>query len=126
MLSAMIMSALILVTFVFQLWAVFCKRLVGMPGERLRFENGTIFINDQPADVPKVLQGRCRATIPNERNPRYTGGQTIVLGGNEYFLIGDNIDISGDSRYFGPTNRADLIGVVDLMYWPIDRLRIVR
>ena len=106
---------------------LFCKRLIALPGERLRFEKGGIFINDQAVDVPPVLAGRCRASTPGaEKYCKYKEGQTITLGTDEYFFIGDNIDISGDSRHEGPSDHASLVGVVDLIYWPLARSRIVR
>jgi signal peptidase I len=106
--------------------AIYVKRLIGLPGEHVRFDGGTIYINDQPANVPAILAGRCRASTPGWTEPRYAEGQTISLGSDEYFFIGDNIDISGDSRHAGPSNRSSLVGVVDFIYWPFDKMKIVR
>jgi signal peptidase I len=108
---------------------VYCKRLVALPGERLRFDQGTIFINDKAADVPPVLAGRCHAAIADENfapMARYRDGQTIQRGPNECFLMGDNVELSYDSRMTGPLPRSALIGVVDLMYWPLNKIHIFR
>lgn|GEM_PF-4484175 len=107
---------------------IFCKRLIGLPGERLRFEGGNLYVNDQQISVPPVLVGHCYAYPPpiDSTSARYQEGQTITLGNDEYFFIGDNADESGDSRLHGPSHRADLVGVADLIYWPIGRLHIVR
>jgi signal peptidase I len=104
----------------------YCKRLIALPGERLRFENGGIFINDRAVQVPVVLSGKCRASVPGIANPRYQDGQTIALGPDEYFFVGDQIDLSADSRIAGPSTRSSIVGVVDLIYWPFARMRIVR
>jgi signal peptidase I len=106
----------------------YVKRLVALPGERLRFDGGGVFINDQPVTVPAVLAGKCHAKLPGGARPetRYYDGDTITLGPDEYFLIGDNIDISADSRINGPSKSADLIGVIDLIYWPLGKFRVVR
>jgi signal peptidase I len=107
----------------------FCKRLIALPGERLRIEGGTIYINDKPADgIPPVLAGRCRAAMPGpgRRLTRYEDGQTIALAADEYFFIGDNLDISGDSRSYGPSKTSALVGVIDVIYWPPAKARIVR
>ncbi|CAN5485849.1 hypothetical protein BH09PLA1_BH09PLA1_05560 [soil metagenome] len=108
--------------------AQYVKRLVGLPGERLRFDEGGVFINDQPVKVPPVLAGRCRASYPHQRwqEARYHDGDTIVLGADEYFFIGDNIDISADSRISGPSKESALIGVVDWIYWPLRKFRLTR
>jgi len=40
-------------------------------------------------------------------------------------MMGDNRTDSGDSRQFGPMPRADIIGEAFLIYWPLNRLRIL-
>ena len=108
--------------------AVFCKRVVGLPGERLRFDQGQVYVNGQAVAAPLVLEGRCHAHpsgIPPQQ-ARYQDGDTIVLGDNDFFLIGDNVDASVDSRMHGPSDRSSLVGVVDLVYWPPSKARILR
>jgi len=108
--------------------ATYCERLVGLPGERLRFEHGTIYINGQATTPPSVLAGLCHArpaAIPPSQG-RYRDGETIALGGDEYFLICDNVDRAFDSRMRGPSPASSLVGVVDWIYWPLSRARIVR
>jgi len=108
--------------------AIYCKRLIGLPGEQLRFDQGTIYINDKPVIAPPVIAGQCHAS--SDRIPayqaRYKDGETIALGDNEYFLICDNVNASIDSRMSGPSVRSSLVGVVDLTYWPPRAARIVR
>jgi signal peptidase I len=107
---------------------VYCKRLIGLPGERLRFENGNIFINDKLMTAPAVIAGRCHASVPSmpPDDIKYRDGQTIVLGADEFFFIGDNLDISVDSRWQGPSKRTALVGVADLLYWPQGRFSVLR
>ena len=105
---------------------VFCKRLLALPNETLAFDGqGGVTIDGRPVAVPPVLAGRCRAALPTGQ-PRYADGEPIRLAAGQYFFIGDNVDRSWDSRNMGPTNAADLIGVVDLIYWPPAEARIVR
>ncbi len=103
----------------------FCKRVIGMPGERLRFENGNVYINDKMIQLPSHLQGRLTFDYPGAFRMLYENGQTIQLQ-DEYFAIGDNVEKSNDSRFTGPIKKANLIGVVDLRYWPVKRLKIFR
>ena len=107
---------------------LYCKRLVGLPGERLRFEDGSLFVNDQPVEAPAVLAGRLRTTVPNMPPGMflYEEGETIQLGPTDYFVVGDNLDRSNDSRLEGPTDAANLVGVVDLVYWPPRNASILR
>lgn len=107
---------------------LYCKRLVGLPGERIRFERGSLFVNDQPLEAPAVLAGRLRTTVPNVPPGMilYEEGETIQLGPTEYFLIGDNLERSNDSRLEGPTDVEHLVGVIDLVYWPPRNAAILR
>ncbi|MEX2142444.1 MAG: signal peptidase I [Pirellulales bacterium] len=104
-----------------------CKRLVGLPGESLRFQNGTLYVNDEALSGPEVLAGRYSAELADAPElTRYRDGQTIQLGDEEYFFVGDNVERSKDSRTDGPTDREKLIGVVDLIYWPFNRITVLR
>jgi signal peptidase I len=108
--------------------AIYCQRLIGLPGETLRFDQGGVFVNDQPVALPAVLAGRCHASpaaVPANM-ARYRDGESIVLGNDDYFLIGDNVDVSADSRLAGPTPASSLVGVVDLVYWPLPKARVMR
>jgi signal peptidase I len=104
---------------------MYCKRVIGLPGETLRFDNGQIYINDQVQTAPAVVSGRLTANMPL-RMSRYRDGQTISLGPAEFFVIGDNLPNSADSRFSGPSNTADIVGVMDLQYWPLSKFAVKR
>ena len=106
----------------------FCKRLIGLPGERLRFENGNLYVNDQLTQPPPVLAGKLHASADGFKGGpwKFADGETISLGPDEFFFVGDNIAISADSRVNGPSDRTALIGVVDAIYWPLGRFRVLR
>lgn len=114
----------------FQGPAIYCKRVIGLPGERLRFEGGNLYVNDKRVEPPALLAGRFRLPDTGRSFPpypvHYQEGQTITLGKNEFFFIGDNADVSLDSRLLGPSDRSALVGVADLMYWPLSRFHILR
>lgn len=111
----------------FQGPSVYCKRVIGLPGERLRFESGNLYVDDKLMVPPAVLAGHFKVFEDSYAYPvHYHEGQTITLGKNEFFFIGDNADISLDSRLLGPSDCSTIVGVVDLIYWPLSRFRIVR
>ena len=107
---------------------VFCKRIVGLPGETLTFDgNGGITVDGVAAAMPPVLAGRCHA-VPTYAAPggqRYADGVPIRLGPRQVFLIGDNVNQSYDSRMMGPADVSALIGVADLAYWPPTHARLL-
>jgi signal peptidase I len=89
----------------------FVKRLVGLPGDRIALERGVLRINGEREDEPYVNGG-----------PPGPDFAVRTLGPDEYFMMGDNRAQSCDSREWGPVNRADLIGPVFAVYWPLTRL----
>lgn len=82
------------------------KRVVGIPGDTVRIEDGTVYINDQQLVEPYEIQ-------------KTQGTQTVTLGADEYFVLGDNRGSSSDSRSFGSIKRTVIKGKVWLVYWPI-------
>jgi signal peptidase I len=79
----------------------FVKRLIGLPGEAVREQNGTVFINGKRLNEPYVKSGR----RDNE-----TGTWHVPKG--DYFFMGDNRAQSCDSRRWGAVPRNALIGEV--------------
>jgi signal peptidase I len=76
------------------------KRLVGLPGEKIEISEGQVRINDAILDEPyEVIASQSDARL-------------IVLGTDEYFVLGDNRPNSSDSRSFGPITGANIIGRV--------------
>lgn len=89
----------------------FVKRVVGLPGERLSAHGGRVFVNGRRIDEAAYLQrGVFTALLPT----------TVPQG--TYFVMGDNRGDSCDSRAWGTVPRRNVIGRVDLTYWPPLRL----
>ncbi|HSX19400.1 MAG TPA: signal peptidase I [Candidatus Saccharimonadales bacterium] len=84
----------------------YIKRVIGLPGETVKVQDGTVFIGDQELKEPYETQ-------------KTQGSETLTLGVDEYFVLGDNRGASSDSRAFGPIKRSSFKGKVWLVYWPI-------
>jgi signal peptidase I len=89
----------------------FVKRLVGLPGDRIALQRGVLRINGEPVEESYVNGG-----------PPGPDFAQRTMGPDEYFMMGDNRAQSCDSREWGPVTRADLIGPVFAVYWPLTRL----
>jgi signal peptidase I len=80
--------------------AVYIKRIVGLPGERIAITDGTVRINGQSLDEPYV-RNRSAWTLPE-----------VQLGSDEYFLIGDNRGMREEEHDFGRAHRSRIVGKV--------------
>ena len=95
----------------------YIKRIIGLPGETVRIEeDGTIYINDEPLEEDYGYE-----TI----SPSMIGraGEDIVLGEDEYFVMGDNRNDSKDSRFeeVGNIHRDELEGKAAFRIWPLSK-----
>lgn len=97
------------------LWPVdpeqnFVKRVIGLPGDHIKIDRGTVRVNGEPLDEPYV-EHRTRQSLAAR-----------TVDPDSYFVLGDNRAQSDDSRHWGDVPRKNVIGEVSLAYWPFDRL----
>ncbi|MFA5994906.1 MAG: signal peptidase I [Patescibacteria group bacterium] len=97
----------------------FIKRLIGLPGETVKINDGKIYINDQLLDETVYLSAQVVTTS-------FVGYRNIKLGSDEYFVVGDNREHSQDSRRFGPIKQASIIGRVWIRVWPFTQFTIYK
>ncbi len=93
----------------------FLKRVIGLPGERVKVDGNKVIVYNDANPQGMVLT----ESYLTEETP---GTITITLGQNQYFVMGDNRDASFDSRRFGAIDKADIVGRVWLRGWPVSRL----
>ncbi|MFC1658665.1 signal peptidase I [Candidatus Omnitrophota bacterium] len=98
----------------------FIKRLIATEGEVVQITDGDIFIDGQRIDESKILGGEREYAARGE----YGIGEIEVPEGC-YYVLGDNVQVSSDSRYWGFVPEEDLIGKAVFLYWPFNRLKII-
>ncbi len=113
---------IIVFPFKYQENTFYIKRIIGLPGETVQIdEQGTIYINGEvlPENYGREI---IRAeTVGIAANP-------IILGEDEYFVMGDNRNSSMDSRteIVGNIKREDIIGRAWIRIWPLNKLGILK
>ncbi len=87
------------------------KRVIGCEGDRIEIIDGELYLNNDLIKYEYYI-------FDEEDNASY------IIGKNQYFVLGDNISVSEDSRSFGLINESDIIGRVILIFSPKDRFRL--
>lgn len=91
--------------------SVFVKRIIGLPGDTLEIRGDQLYVNGEPYPESYVHGG----AVGGAFGP-------VILSEGQYFMMGDNRYQSCDSRQWGAVPRANLIGPVFALYWPVPRL----
>lgn len=91
------------------------KRVVGLPGELVEIRDQEVYINGERLDEPYIKE-------PCTRQCRDRQWQ---LEDDEYFVMGDNRNVSNDSRAFGPIKHSAIIGEALFRYWPLNAIGFI-
>ena len=94
----------------------YIKRVIGVPGDHIRIIDGQVYVNDQPL---------AESYVPSEYFDARSMFETTVPE-NSYFVLGDHRSMSNDSRDFGAVSQKYIFGKAVLVYWPVDKLSMVR
>jgi signal peptidase I len=97
----------------------YIKRIIGLPGETVQIIDGDIYIN---GEVLEESYGREVIRDPG------TAADPIVLGDDEYFVLGDNRNESSDSRdpSVGVIHRKDIVGRAWVRIWPLSSFGVLK
>jgi signal peptidase I len=112
------------------------KRVIGVPGDRIHLRDGKVYLNGKLQDEPYAIHSRgdynaYRDDFPAVHPTRddqlapawqlteqdHIDGEDIVVPSNAYFGMGDNRDVSYDSRYWGFIPRENVVGRPGFIYW---------
>lgn len=88
------------------------KRVIGLPSESIMYSDNKLYING------KVIED-------NYSKSETENFENIILKDNEYFVMGDNREVSKDSRVIGPVNIKNIKGKTNLVIFPFNKIGIV-
>ena len=94
----------------------FIKRVIGVPGDRVQIDQGTVMVNGA------ALQ---EAYVPREYHDQQSMAAMVVQP-DEYFVLGDHRSSSNDSRAWGTVPRHYIYGKAVFVYWPLDKLGLLK
>jgi len=114
----------------------FVKRVIGMPGDRLRLDGKQLYVNGRIADegfkvhkMPSLDDFRdnfpaasAASAYPEwaDALPNHVQDGWLVVPEGRYFVMGDNRDSSSDSRYWGFVPRENILGKPLVIYWSLE------
>lgn len=113
---------IIVFPFQFQDNTYYIKRIIGLPGETVQImDDGSIYINGEKLEENYGMEVIKPETIGRAAEP-------IELGGDEYFVMGDNRNNSSDSRtdMVGNIKRENIIGKAWLRIWPVSDFGVLQ
>ena len=87
------------------------KRVIALPNEKIEYKDNVLYINDEEIETPIDFEN--------------TSDFVHTTGDDEYFVMGDNRDVSQDSRVLGAFNIKSIKGKVDLVLFPFSKIGFV-
>ena len=94
----------------------YIKRVIGIAGDRVRIENGQVYVNGEAVEEDYV---------PNDYADARSYAE-IVVPANSFFVLGDHRTMSNDSRDFGTVDERYIYGKAVFGYWPMEKLGRLR
>lgn len=107
----------------------YIKRVIGLPGDEISYENDQLYVNGEAVEEPFL----------DERKQQMSGGQPLtdnftmddipgedkVVPEGYLFVLGDNRNNSTDSRRLGMIQQDQMVGEAVVTYWPLNRIQLV-
>ena len=97
----------------------YIKRVIGVPGDRVRVEGGQVYVNG-------VALSENYVPPENRDFSSWRDGEDQVVPEGRYFVLGDHRNQSSDSRMWGYVPRENIYGRAVFVYWPLAKMGRVR
>ncbi|MGC6769851.1 signal peptidase I [Enterococcus sp. LJL51] len=105
------------------------KRIVGLPGDTIRYEDDQLYINEKAYDEAYLDEFKAQLDGNQPLTNDFTletldATQSATVPEGKYFVLGDNRQIADDSRYFGFVDKDDIQGVVYFRFFPFNKIGV--
>lgn len=119
------------------------KRVIGMPGDTIRFDNDILYVNDKQMNEPYLkeyleafakdklqaiysynaqFQARAQVSTAFTVDTNFQPSFTVTVPEGHYYLLGDDRIVSQDSRAVGSFAKENIKGKIVLRMWPLNRI----
>ena len=105
----------------------YVKRVIGLPGEQIEYRDDRLYVDGQYIEEPYLEDNRRSLFLEQKLTGDFTIEQITgekKVPENMLFVMGDNRLNSLDSRHFGFVSIDDIVGKVNVLYWPIEKFYI--
>jgi signal peptidase I len=104
----------------------FIKRIIGLPGEKIKIENNRVIIyNAQHPNGMTLNESYLAGSVTTEGHESIPEGEIVSIPKDNYVVMGDNRNASYDSRAWGFVTTEDLVGRAFFVYWPVKDFGLV-
>jgi len=94
----------------------YIKRVIAVAGDRVKIEEGRVYVNGR-----RLRESYVPADYRDDRSY-----PEMVVPKDTYFVLGDHRSSSSDSRDFGPVEREYIYGKAVFVYWPMEKLGVLK
>ena len=107
----------------------YVKRVIGVPGDKVQYKKDQLYINGKKQDEPYLNYNEKRKQAEyitgsfKTKNLPNANPQSNVIPKGKYLVLGDNREVSKDSRSFGLIDKDQIVGKVSLRYWPFSEFK---
>ncbi|WP_135122087.1 signal peptidase I [Jeotgalibacillus proteolyticus] len=105
----------------------YIKRVIGLPGDKISYENDQLFVNGKPFAEPYLDRYKDELNsgiLTGDFTLEELTGEEMVPEG-ELFVMGDNRRYSKDSRHIGTISIDEVIGDTRLVFWPFEEIQVL-
>ncbi len=100
----------------------YIKRIIGVPGDVVNVKDGNVYLNGNILSENSYLKPDVKTY-----SGQFLGeDKSVTVPEGYYFVMGDNRLYSSDSREWGFVKEQDIIGQSMLVYWPVNRIRVIK
>lgn len=107
----------------------YVKRVIGVPGDKVQYKKDQLYINGKKQDEPYLNYNEKRKQVEyitgtfQVKDLVNANSKSNVIPKDKYLVLGDNREVSKDSRSFGLIDKDQIVGKVSFRFWPLNEFK---